>query len=105
MARLLNVFAGVAVLGSAFGLYALKYDTRHIEAQVQAKEKALEKAENDIAVLKAERAYLGRPERIDKLARERGMGPVTERQYVRIGEPSEDAIARLLATQLTPRSR
>jgi cell division protein FtsL len=105
MPRLLNVFAGCVALGSACALYALKYDTRRIEATVQAKEKALEKAEADIAVLKSERAYLGRPERIDKLARQRGLGPLTERQYVRIGEPSDDEIGRLLLDQLAPRRR
>ena len=97
MARLLTIAAGFLALGSAAALYALKHDTRRVEARVQAQERSAEKAESDIAVLKAERAYLGRPERIEALARGLGMEPIRERQYSRAGVPVDDAIARLLA--------
>ncbi len=96
MARLLNTAAGFLALGSACALYGLKYETRRIEARVHAQERAVEKAENDIAVLKAERAYLGRAERIEGLARAQGLEPVRERQYLRVGEAFEDGIARIL---------
>ena len=96
MARLVNVAAGFLALASAIALYGLKHDTRRIEARVQAQERAAEKAEREIAVLKAERAYLGRPERIEKLARTQGMEPVREPQYVRIDGALDDGIAKIL---------
>ncbi len=85
MARLLAVVAGLATVASAVALYSLKHETRRIEAEVQATERAIEKAESDIAALKAERAWLGRPERIDKLAREQGLAPIRPDQYGRMG--------------------
>ena len=96
MARLVNIAAGFLALASASALYGLKHDTRRIEARVQAQERAADKTEREIAVLKAERAYLGRPERIEKLARAQGMEPVRERQYVRIDGALDDGIAKIL---------
>jgi hypothetical protein len=54
----LNWALMLATLASAFTLYAVKYDTRRLEARVQAQERALEKAESDVTVLVAERAHL-----------------------------------------------
>ena len=62
--RLLNVTAFFFAITSALLLYGLNYDTRRLEDEVQAKEHAAELARNDIAVLKAERGNLGRPDRI-----------------------------------------
>jgi hypothetical protein len=50
---------------------------------VHAQERAAEQARSDIAVLKAERAHLARPERIEPLARAMGLKPVTEKQLAR----------------------
>jgi cell division protein FtsL len=69
-------------LGCAFALYAINYDTRRLEQRVQAQERAVEKAASKITVLKAERAYLARPDRIEPVARALGMQPLTEKQYV-----------------------
>lgn len=99
MSRLMNVAAGFLALGSACALYGLKYETRRIEARVHVQERTLDKAETDIAVLKAERAYLGRAQRIEALARVQGLEPVRERQYLRVGEAFEDGIARILDRQ------
>lgn len=85
MRRLLAIMAGLLTIAAATGLYALKHDTRRLEAEVQATERAIEKAESDIAALKAERAWLGRPERIDELARAQGLGPIKPEQYGRLG--------------------
>ena len=74
----------LATLAAAFALYAVKYDTRRLETRVQAQERALEKAENDVTVLTAERAHLARPERLEPLARLIGLAPITSTQYVRI---------------------
>ena len=66
----------LATLASAFALYAVKYDTRRLEARVQAQERALEKAESDVTILVAERAHLARPERLEPLARLIGLAPI-----------------------------
>jgi cell division protein FtsL len=84
MHRAINWVLMLLMLVSAFSLYAIKYDTRRLEAEVLKQERALEKAENDVTVLKAERAYLARPERLEALARELGMGPLSHRHYVRV---------------------
>ncbi len=70
-------------LASAFLLYGLNYDTRQLEARVQDEERGVEKARSDIAVLKAERAYLARPERIEPLARAQGLAAATDKQFAR----------------------
>ena len=85
MHRRLNWALMVATLGAAFTLYAIKYDTRRLELRVQAQERALEKAETDVTVLRAERAYLARPERLEPLARLIGLAPIAGSQYLRLG--------------------
>jgi cell division protein FtsL len=87
--RLLNVTAFFFAVASALLLYGLNYDTRRLEADVQAKEQVAQKARNDIAVLKAERGNLARPARIDALARRLGLGPPSPEQFVSAREVSE----------------
>ena len=69
---------------------------------MQAQERALEKAENDVAVLKAERAHLARPERFEPLARELGLAPARQpasicasicEAHSRAAEPARDGSA------------
>ncbi|HWB46745.1 MAG TPA: cell division protein FtsL [Hyphomicrobiaceae bacterium] len=84
MHRAINWLLALLTLASAFGLYAVKYDTRRLEAKVQAQERALEKARNDVTVLTAERAHLARPERIEPLARQYGLAPISAKQYLRV---------------------
>lgn len=75
-------FASIMLaLSSAFLLYGLSYDTRLMEQRVQAAERAAERTRNDIAVLRAERAYLSRPERIEPFARALGLRPANAGQY------------------------
>jgi cell division protein FtsL len=81
----------LATLAAAFALYAVKYDTRRLEVRVHAQERALEKAESDVTVLKAERAHLARPERLEPLARLIGLAPIASTQYERL---SADAAAK-----------
>jgi cell division protein FtsL len=82
-ATLSAVFMAIA---SAFLLYGLNYDTRLIESRVIAAERAAEAARGDIAVLKAERAHLARPDRIEPLARAQGLKPPVESQFGTEGE-------------------
>jgi len=91
MLRLLPALAIAAMLASAFFLYGVKYETRRLELEVQAKEREAERARSDIAVLKAERAFLGRPERIEPLARAQGLRPPVPSQYVRADRASSAA--------------
>lgn len=73
--RLLNLAALCFAVTSALLLYSLNYETRRLEAKVQAQERLADKTRSDIAVLKAERSHLSRPERIDPLARQQGLMP------------------------------
>jgi cell division protein FtsL len=81
--RILTISAAFLALSSAFLLYGLNYDTRRLEARVQTQERLADKARSDIAVLKADRAHLARPERIEPLARGLGLQPPTEKQLAR----------------------
>jgi cell division protein FtsL len=84
MHRTINWVLMLAALAGTFALYAIKDGTRRLEARVQAQERALERAENDVSVLTAERAHLARPERLEPLARKLGMAPVSAGQYLRV---------------------
>jgi cell division protein FtsL len=92
--RTLNLGVMALALASAFLLYGINYDTRLMDQRLQEKERAIEKARGDIAVLKAERAHLARPERIEPLARALGLEPASERQLV---ASPEEALMRVLA--------
>lgn len=80
--RILNVAAVLMALASAFLLYGLNYDTRMVERQLQAREREAERARADIAVLRAERAHLARPDRIEPLARKLGLEPLAARHLM-----------------------
>ena len=91
--RLLTVTSAFLALASAFLLYGLNYDTRRLEIRVQTQERGAEATRADIAVLKAERAHLARPERIDPLARGLGMQPPVQHQFAASAEDAVDADA------------
>jgi cell division protein FtsL len=88
MHRIVNWGLMLAIVVSVLALYALKYDTRQLEIHVQTQERALEKLENDVTVLEAERAHLARPDRLEPLARALGMMPLEGRQYLRVDAPA-----------------
>ena len=58
--RMLNLGVMALALASAFLLYGINYDTRMMAQRLQDRERAIERARSDIAVLKAERAHLAR---------------------------------------------
>ncbi len=78
--NMLTFVAVVVMLGSATTLYALSYDTRQIEARVRADERTADRLRSEIAILKAERAFLARPERIEPYARAMGLRPIDRGQ-------------------------
>lgn len=92
--RMLVFGSFLLALTSAFLLYGINYDTRLLDDRVGAQERAIEKARSDIALLKAERAHLARPDRIEPLARAQGLRPASEQQLV--ATPRE-ALERVLA--------
>jgi cell division protein FtsL len=78
--RTLTFAAALLALSTAFLLYAVNYDARRLEAELQRREREGERLRGDIAILKAERAHLGRPARIQPLARAQGLLPLSPRQ-------------------------
>ena len=84
MHRTINLVLLLIVVASAFALYVLKYDTRRMEVRVRALERAVQQAQEEIALLKAKHAHLARPERIEPLARALGLAPIAPRQYLRV---------------------
>jgi cell division protein FtsL len=77
---MLTMMSACLALASAFLLYGLNYDTRLIEQRVHAAERLAERTRSDIAVLRAERAHLARPQRIEPLARAQGLQATELRQ-------------------------
>jgi cell division protein FtsL len=94
MIRAVNVLLMMLTLAGVFALYAIKYDTRRLELRVQEQERELQKAQNDVAVLAAERAHLARMETLEPLARNLGLAPISPRQYLSIGGPAPSTGAR-----------
>lgn len=87
MLRILSVVAVSLALACAFLLYKVSYDSRQLDLSVQSQERRLERLHGDIAVLRAELAYLSRPERIEPLARAMGLSPARGEQYIQPGSP------------------
>jgi cell division protein FtsL len=85
--RIINLALMLLTLVAVFALYAIKYDARQREARVQMQERDLDKLENNVAVLVAERAHLARPKALEPLARGLGLAPITPRQYLRLEAP------------------
>ena len=72
---------GVALF-SAFALYAISHQTKLLADANQSTEREIRKLGRDIAVLRAERSYLMRPDRIEPLARKLGMRPARGDQFI-----------------------
>jgi len=100
--RIVILAALMMTLASAVVLYSSNYDTRQLEARVAEQERVIEKARGDIAVLKAERAHLARPDRIEPLARKLGLGPASERQ---LAANPDEALARATAADDVSRKK
>jgi cell division protein FtsL len=98
MLRLVNACLAMAVVIGACGLYVIKTDTRRLEASVQSQERAQERLVDDIAVLRAERAHLARPERLERIAREQGLVPLHEAQLIRIEDILDQSVRQIFDT-------
>jgi cell division protein FtsL len=84
----------LVIAGLAVGLYRAKLGAQENETRIAALKAEIGKTAGEVSVLKADEAYLSRPERIGPLARERlGLQPAQPSQYTspemiskRIGE-------------------
>lgn len=78
-------------LASAVGLYVVNYRARATELSILKAEAKLEELDREIATLRAERAFLSRPDRIEPLARQLGMRPARGSQFAPLPETGTTA--------------
>ena len=81
--RALTTLVVLAMLLAAGSLYVVNTNTRGLERDVRKLEREKSALREQIAILKADRAYLARPVRIEALARGYGMRPATNSQLPR----------------------
>lgn len=67
-ARILNVIAVVSLVGAAVYVYRIKYDATAHSEQVSKLKRQISAEKDSIAVLKAEWAFLARPDRVQAFA-------------------------------------
>ena len=79
-----TLFATALTIASAWVLYAEGSATRRLEAQVQAAERQRERLESEITILKAERAWLARPGRIEPAAKALGLRAPVAGEHVEL---------------------
>ncbi len=83
MNRFVIIGGLVVVAGLAVAVYRAKLGAEETQGRIDELKAETVKVEKDIAVLKAEEAYLTRPERIGPIARERlGLEQASPGQYV-----------------------
>ena len=83
MNRIVMVGGLVVVAGLAVAVYRAKLGAEETQGRIDGLKAEATKVEKEIAVLKAEEAYLTRPERIGPIARERlGLEQAAPGQYV-----------------------
>jgi cell division protein FtsL len=76
------VIALIVIAGLAIGVYRAKLGAQDNEKRIESLRGEIRDAQEEISVLKAEEAYLARPERIGPLASERlGLAPSAPEQF------------------------
>ena len=94
MKRLL-VVGGLIVAVLAVSVYRAKLGAEETETKIEGLQAEARKVTEEISVLKAEEAYLTRPERIGPIAREKlNMQPAQPEQYV-----APEALSRRLGEE------
>ncbi|MGA2045229.1 MAG: hypothetical protein ABSG83_17890 [Roseiarcus sp.] len=92
MWRLLHVVAIGALVASAVYVYSVKYQTIYASEQIVKTRHLIDKERDAIAMLRAEFAFLTRPDRLQALAdKQLDMQPLSLRQIVRAGDLPEPA--------------
>ncbi len=83
----ITLVAVATLIASACALYAIKYDTGRIAAEVSDLTDKIAKREAEIAVMRAEKANLLRPARIDALVKAHlTLRPATPKQLGRVAD-------------------
>lgn len=102
MLRYLNVLAVIALIGSAVYAYSIKYETMLFSEQILKTRQEIARQRDKVEMLRAEWAYLTRPERIQALADQHlDLQQLKLDQIVKITDlpdrmPKVDAIGRKL---------
>lgn len=94
----LTITTAILAIGSAVFLYAVSYETRQLETQVSKQENRSQKLREDIAVLKAERAHLSRPARIEQEALKLGLRPVERNQITHSADKAQQRLIDSMKT-------
>jgi len=84
----ITVLAVGALIASACALYAIKYDTGRVAAEVSDLTDKIAQRQAEIAVMRAEKANLLRPARIDALVRAHltTLSPAAPKQLGRVAD-------------------
>ena len=69
MKTLLKLTLPLLLLALFAGIYMIKVETWQLKREAKNLERQIKREEREISILRAELAYLSRPERIEKLAR------------------------------------
>ena len=102
MWRFLNVVSIVALIASAVYAYSIKYETIWYAEQIAKLKNRVTREHGDLSALRAEWAYLTRPERIDALSNKYlDLQPMSLARIVKASDlpdrgPKVDAIGRKL---------
>lgn len=102
MIRILNIFAILALVGAAIYAYSIKYATIFSAEEIVKLKHEIKAKEDRIGMLRAEWAYLVRPERIQALADKLldlspiGLGQIVKAEALPAKTPKVDSIGRKL---------
>ncbi|HEX2510834.1 MAG TPA: hypothetical protein VHK66_09970 [Microvirga sp.] len=117
MIRFLHMVAITALIASAGYAYSIKYETLYYAEQVKKLKGLVQRERDSIAVLRAEWAFLNRPDRLQEaIERHLDLQPMGVQQLARLSDlpqrpPRENGIARklealgLLEPTATPKDR
>ena len=102
MKSLAYVLAALAVFGLAFWAYRENYATQKVLSETRTLQREIGEAQERLSVLRAEWAYLNRPDRLTELAEinfERlGLLPLRPDQFGRVDEVSFPTVSLLPIT-------
>ena len=114
MMRFLHMIAITALIASAGYAYSIKYETLYYAEQVKELKRKVQRERDSIAVLRAEWAFLNRPDRLQEaVERHLDLQPLSIQQLARLSDlpnrpPREDTIGRKLEALFgteTPKGR
>lgn len=100
MRSLFYILTTIAVVAMAFWAYHENYKTQDAQARAEDLQRQISDARDRLRVLRAEWAYLNRPDRLRDLAEINfdtlGLMPLSSHQFGRVGEVAEPQPENLL---------